>query len=564
MTQTAAPSSPKSIDRSMWIDCLLLSLAIFLAYGQASTHNFIEFDDATYIYANPRVAEGFSWSNVWWALTNTDASNWHPLTWLTIFLDRCWLGAHTGGYIMMNVVWHIGTACLCYLAFRSVTGRRFWALTIAIVLALHPVNVENVAWYSERKSLVQAFFWFAGILAYFRFLRTGRRLDYGWLLIAHLLGLMAKPMQVTFPCALVLLHVLHDALKAGERKSWSRRSVDSALASARLVWPLLVLSLLVAFITAKAQTVAINGLEYLSLEQRIINIARSYVSYLGMTFSPGELAPFYPLFKEELTWGAFTQASVILAAITIGLWFLRRIELCLGWLWFLGTMIPVIGLVQVGSQSHADRYLYIPMVGLCFLYPALFDMVHTLSARIMRVSKLIWLAGLTASMLVACHIQVGYWRNGVELFRHSLATTGDCVTGVNCLSMAYLRSERYKEAIRFSDEKIAIATQQGTIAKLTGIKAHAQYCLGLHHEAIANGKRALELGESTPLLLWVMTVSHLAIGENSKALVFAQAAKSAATGKQTLGAYRDDAIAADCDRIIALINEANAEPSATR
>ncbi len=561
---TQETSTPRGkVDRSPWIDCLLLALSIFLVYSQVAAHSFIEYDDATYIYANPRVAEGFSWANVWWALTNTDAANWHPLTWLTIFLDRCWLGAHTGGYIMMNVVWHIGTACLCYLAFRSVTGRRFWALTIAIVLALHPVNVENVAWYSERKSLVQAFFWFLGILAYFRFLRTGRRLDYGWLLIAHILGLMAKPMQVTFPCALVLLHVLHDSLKVGARESWSRRSADSALASTKLVWPLLALSLLVAFITTQAQTVAINPLEYLSIEQRIINIARSYVTYIGMTFSPGELAPFYPLFKEELTWGTFVQASAILTAITLGLWFLRRIELCLGWLWFLGTMVPVIGLVQVGSQSHADRYLYIPMVGLCFLYPVLFDMVHHLSARIMRVSKLIWLTGLTAGMLVASHIQVGYWRNGVELFRHSLAVTGDCVTGVNCLSLAYLRSNRYEEVIRFVDQKIAIATQQGTIAQLTATKAHAQYCLGLHNEAIASGKRALELGGQTPLLLWVMTVSHLAIGENEKALNFALAAKAAAQEKHPVGAFKDKEIVADCDRIIALLDEGKEEHPTT-
>jgi hypothetical protein len=543
----------------VWIDCLLLSLAIFLAYAQVATHSFIEYDDATYIYANPRVTEGFSWANVWWALTNTDAANWHPLTWLSIFLDRSWLGAHTGGYIMMNVIWHIGTSCLCYLAFRSVTSRRFWALTLAVVLALHPVNVENVAWYSERKSLVQAFFWFAGILAYFRFLRTGRRLDYGWLLIAHILGLMAKPMQVTFPCALVLLHVLHDALKAGARESWSTRSVQSALASARLVWPLLVLSLLAAFITAKAQTIAINPLEYLSIEQRIINITRSYVTYIGMTFSPGELAPFYPLFKEELTWRAFALASSILVGITIGLWALRRIELCLGWLWFLGTMVPVIGLVQVGSQSHADRYLYIPMLGLCFLYPTLFDMLRILSARFILAGKLIWLTGMTAAMLIACHLQVSYWRNGVELFRHSLAVTGDCVTTVNCLSLAYLRNNRFEEAIRFSEDKLKIATQQETIAKLTGAKAHAQYCIGLYKEAIVNGKRALDLGERTPLILWVLAVSHLAIDEQSEALEFAVAAKSAAMDKKTVGAFKNEAIATDCDHIISLIQEANAE-----
>lgn len=489
------------------LHCLLLTLAIFIPYHQVAQHRFVEFDDAIYAFGNVYIVRGWSWDSIVWAFSNTDTANWHPLTWLTHLIDREIFGAHAGGYFLMNVAWHTASTCLCYAAFHRVTRNRFFAFTVALIFAVHPANVENVAWASERKSLVDALFWFLGIIAYFDYLETRQFKQYGLLIITHCLGLMGKAMHVTFPCAIVLLHLLHLTWQHGGRALPWRDYRAALLESLKIVWPMLLLTVYFSALTAVSQRVAMSNLETLSVSGRFINVLLSYQRYLEMFFSPQELAPFYPLFFLSLKPAQAILPLIILGLTTLGLLWLARVRpsALLGWFWFLGTMVPVVGLVQVGSQSHADRYLYIPMIGLAFVIPELFALVQSWSQRTRAFAQTAWLALAALFFGSATYIQVGYWRNGVELFTHSLSVTGDCLTSVNCLAASYLRQERYHEAITFLDSKIAVAKNPDNISKFHTMKAQAYLMLKQYDDVIATVKKSVDLGRKEAINHWLLT-----------------------------------------------------------
>ena len=207
--------------------CLGLVLAIFIPYHQVAGHRFVEFDDGLYTFQNTYIIRGLTWDSVCWSFSNTEAANWHPLTWISYLVDRELFRSHPGAYLMENVAWHALASCLCYLAFLKTTKSRLFAFTVALILAVHPANVENVAWASERKSLLDAVFWFAAIITYLDFIETRSFRSYGFTAIAHMLGLMCKAMSVTLPFTLVLVHLLYLVYHPDPRASsvrWPRRA----------------------------------------------------------------------------------------------------------------------------------------------------------------------------------------------------------------------------------------------------------------------------------------------------------------------------------------------------
>jgi hypothetical protein len=506
--------------------CLGLVLAIFIPYHQVAGHRFVDFDDGIYAYQNTYIIRGLSWDSICWAFTNTESANWHPLTWISNLVDRELFGAHAGGYLLENVAWHALATCLCYVAFWRTTRTRLFAFSIALIFALHPANVETVAWLSERKSLLNAVFWFCAIISYIDFIETRSFRSYGVTIIAYLLSLMSKAMSVTLPCTLILIHILY-LLYHPERRAAApgfRHYLKKLLLP---VVPLLLISVYFSAVTVSAQAPAMAGLSY-PIGLRCLNVIISYGRYLEMFFHPTELAIFYPLFYTALTIRAAIPSALVLFLITTGVLSLARKEprLLIGWCWFLGTMVPVIGLVQVGSQSHADRYLYIPMLGLAFVFPVLFDALRSMSAAGRRILAAASLLVLGVSMTCATQVQVSYWKDGVSLFRHSLAVSGDCLTSVYNLTVAYGRLERFDEMIAFADSKIAVATVPENKGRLEALKGIAFYAIAKYKESVASAENALKWGNTEKSVYWTLAISNYQLGRFDEAAKYLTKAKA--------------------------------------
>jgi tetratricopeptide (TPR) repeat protein len=506
--------------------CLGLVLAIFIPYRQVAGHRFTEFDDGIYTFYNTYIIRGLCWESIRWAFTNTEAANWHPLTWLSHLIDRELFSSHPGGYLLENVAWHALASCLCYLAFLKATGSRLFAFTVALFFALHPANVENVAWTAERKSILNAVFWFSAIIAYLAYLETRSFASYGLTIIFHILGLLSKAMSVTLPCTLILIHLLYLSYHPDRRdtsSSWLKY-VQKLIVP---ILPLLALSIYFSAVTMSAQSIAMADTVY-PVGHRLINVLLSYERYLAMFFCPRNLAVFYPLFFQDLAFRQAIPAILILCALSLLALLLvrRQPQLLIGWCWFLGTMVPVAGLVQVGSQSHADRYLYIPMLGLAFVFPVLFEELHSMGTSARRVLIGVSLAGFGISMIVATQIQVSYWQDGVTLFQHSLSVTGDCETSVQNVAVAYSRAERYRELIAFCDSKIAVAQNPLHKGELATFKASALNNTYKYEAAIESALKALAWGDAEVSTYWVLALSHYRLGHSDKALEYLKKARA--------------------------------------
>lgn len=476
--------------------CSGLILAIGFCYFQVAGHRFIEFDDALYIFNNSRVISGVSWTNLVWAFTNMEAANWHPLTWISYFIDRELFGPYPGGYLLMNVAWHMLASCALYLSCVKLTGSRLQAFVIALLFSVHPANVESVAWASSRKSILDAIFWFAGIWTYLRYLESRNRVFLLLTIVTHMLGLMSKSMHVTFPCTLWLVHLLRNWIQCPADAKWDRIKADF-WAAFRLTAPMLLLSLYFCLITLHAQRPALSTLDGLPLSPRLINSIQSYWRYVPMFFFPREFAPFYPFFFEGLHFGLIIRPLLSILGLTVLLlWLGRRSPLVsIGWLWYLGTLVPVIGLVQVGSQSHADRYLYIPGVGLAMVWAGLFALLPR--PRLARGFAVCCLITLAASLMIVTERQVAKWRNGITLFTHSLNVTGDCLTSVIALSSAYARGERFVEGLAFVQSKIAVAKNPANVARLLADQGAFHLALNQNESALRALEHAIELGAKT-------------------------------------------------------------------
>jgi protein O-mannosyl-transferase len=424
-----------------------LSVLVLIVYLQTSTFQFINFDDNLYVYENSMVMSGLNWTSIKWAFTNFHTGNWHPITWLSLELDVKFWGGIPGSHHVMNVMFHLFSAVLAYLAFERMTGRFLESLAVAALFAVHPTHVESVAWIAERKDVLCSVFWFASMWCYVRWCQAEAKpwtIFYLAALFLFAIGLMAKPMAITLPFVLVLCDIWPLRRSGnGKSKDYVRLLVEK--------WPFLLLSIASAVVTVIAQRSvgAVQSLVRLPIELRVENSIFSYAKYVFMAFWPAKLAVWYP-YERDISLGEVAAATAFLCGITaICIWqFQKRKYLLVGWLWFLGTMVPVIGLIQVGAQSMADRYTYIPYFGLFIMVvfggSEIFDSLG-LNRRIL-VAAVSIVVVILASL---SFIQTGKWSDNETLYRYTLAVTKDNYLIAQNLCGHLLTETRIDEAEQF-------------------------------------------------------------------------------------------------------------------
>jgi protein O-mannosyl-transferase len=444
---TAIANPFTSSHPARWV-ALGLALVTMLLYLPAGWHGFILEDDPEYVTENAMVNSGLSWAGVKWAFFGWHASNWHPLTWLSHQLDCQLFGLNAGAHHLVSVLFHAANAVLLFLVWRRLTGTLWPAAVVAALFAWHPLHVESVAWVAERKDVLSTFFGLLALLAYARYVaeaqvRPPRAKNYfGWSLAAFALGLLAKPMLVTLPFVLLLLDY------------WPlRRFTDpwrERVAVARLIlekWPFFLLTILSCVCTFLAQrSEAVISLQSESVALRVENSLVATATYVGQTLWPVNLGAFYPL-PQHYAPARVVVSLAVLLGISLLVWWARRKDPCLlmGWLWFLGMLVPVIGLVQVGGQAHADRYTYLPAVG---LFVAIVFGLTSLGRR-WRLSAR-WNTCAAALVLAVCLVltarQLSFWRDSQTLFEHTLAVTGQNIQAHMLLAYVYHEQGRLAEA----------------------------------------------------------------------------------------------------------------------
>ena len=437
--------------------CIFLAAMTWLVFGQTLRHEFVSFDDNLYVCENPAVTHGLNLKGVGWAFTHIVVANWHPLTMMTHMLDCRLYGLNAGGHHLTNVLLHTASVILLFLVLRRMTGALWRSALVAAVFAIHPLRVESVAWVAERKDVLSGLFFMLTLWAYVRYVGKSKahspksKVFYGLVLLFFVLGLMSKPMVVTLPFVLLLLdywplnRFTPPPVPAvtGKGDSLKNHFLPWRLILEKI--PLLALSGAACVATMMIQKDIIAPVP---LALRIGNAAVSYVVYLRQMFCPAGLAVLYPYPQNSLPGWKIALAVVLLAAISAGV-FLRRQRqpyLLMGWLWYLGMLIPVIGLVQVGGQAHADRYTYLPQIG---LYLALIWAAGSLGAG-WRHRRVV-LGGLSTVILVAlifcARTQTSYWRNSESLWTHTLACTSDNDIAHYNLGDALVKMGRRDEAI---------------------------------------------------------------------------------------------------------------------
>lgn len=444
---------------NLWI-CLVLLLATAATYIQTATFDFVNYDDPDYVTNNPHVRDGITGNGIQWALTSGDAANWFPVTRISHMLDIQLFGLDSGAHHLTNVLIHAVAAMFLFGFLLEATHARWPSAFVAAIFALHPLHVESVAWVAERKDVLCALFWFVALWAYVR----GR---YVLVVAAFCLGLLSKPMIVTLPVVLLLLDF------------WPlRRAV-----TARQKIPLFALSAVSALVTILVQkgSGAVEALSTVPLALRLQNAAVAYVIYIVKTFWPSRLAVFYPYPVDMPVWQPILAGLAILGISGL-VWAARRTRpyLAVGWGWYVVTLLPVIGLVQVGSQARADRYIYVPMVGLLLM---LAWGAADLPQRLPRVRMAI--AGVAVAVCACCvpltFAQAQYWKNSETLFQHALSvTTGNSLAEHNLGSYLLNAPGRLPDAIahlqaalRITPDSASIHSDLGTALAKSGLPAEA-------------------------------------------------------------------------------------------
>jgi len=403
--------------------CLLLVVATLALYNPVNRHPFVNYDDDRYITENPHVHNGLTWRTITWAFTATEQGNWHPLTWLSHALDYQLFHQNPAGHHLTSLLIHAANAVLLFLFLMYATRRLGPSLFVAALFALHPINVESVAWVAERKNVLCTFFFFATLIAYCWYARQPDWRRYLVFAGLFLLGLMSKPMVITLPFVLLLL----DYWPLGRIRGGHADATAAPLS--KLVvekLPLIALSAASAVITMQAQRAggAMRSTAQFSLAVRLENAVMAYAMYLWKMIWPSHLSPIYPHPGDSLAgWQVGTSALVLLAMTAVALKFRARRYLLTGWLWFLGTLVPVIGLVQVGDQAMADRYAYIPLVGIFIMIAwRIADLAD--SKQIGLVVRVIPAACVLLALSFATNRQLGYWSSNYDLWTHAVAVTG--------------------------------------------------------------------------------------------------------------------------------------------
>ncbi|HLK66978.1 MAG TPA: tetratricopeptide repeat protein [Bryobacteraceae bacterium] len=388
--------------------CLLLLAAVLAVYAQTLHFDFVTFDDPDYVTENPHVQAGLTLAGLKWAFGSAFAGNWFPLTWISHMLDCQFFGLDSGWHHFMNVCIHALTTMLLFVLLRRATGAPGRSAIVAFLFAVHPLHVESVAWVAERKDVLSGLFWVLTLWAYSRYAERPEAQRYGLTFLMFALGLMAKPMLVTLPLVLLL---------------WDRWPLDRGFRILEKI-PFVALSAAASVVTyiVHANAGAAPSFVLIPPALRVENALVSYARYLLSMLFPMDLAVFYPYSVSSLALPA-AIAAIVVAAITIAALraFPDRPYLTVGWFWYLVTLLPVIGLIQVGSQSHADRYTYIPMIGVSIA--VVWGLSEILAPR-PRVG-IAAAAAVCAACLVLTWMQLQYWRDSVALYQRAIDVTAD-------------------------------------------------------------------------------------------------------------------------------------------
>jgi len=463
---------------------LLLALATLLAYLPATHDLFINYDDDDYITQNQIVQKGLTWAGVKWAFTTCHASNWHPLTWLSHMTDCELFHLNSGGHHFVNVLFHAANAALLFMLLLGLTDALWPSAFIAALFAWHPMHVESVAWVSERKDVLSTFFALLALLSYVRFTQDNRRRNFWLAVIFFALGLMSKPMLVTLPFVMLLLDYWPlQRIQDSKAKTWNVR--PCALEK----WPFFLLAALSSTVTFLAQrNDAVASLAKVPLTLRFENAILAYADYLLKTIWPTQLAVFYPLSKH-LAWAPVATAAAVLILISAVAWLERRRSpwLLVGWLWFLGTLMPVIGLVQVGDQAMADRYGYFPLIGIFIAFTfAIAKGVNR--SRFAKTTCAVAGVLILSACLVLTENQLRYWRDSESLFSHAIAVTKDNALAHLNLGAALDEQNRPDEALIEYQKALQLAPYRheifNNIGKLLNDEGKPEAALTYCREAV--------------------------------------------------------------------------------
>jgi protein O-mannosyl-transferase len=475
----------------LWLTSLLICLALtaftWLVFGQTLRHEFVNFDDHVYVYENRFITSGLSIDGLIGAFTHTHARNWHPLTTITHMVDCSLYGLKAGGHHFTNVLLHTVAVVLLFLLLQRMTGALWQSAFVAAVFAIHPLHVESVAWVAERKDVLSGVFFMLTLLAYVHYARAPSLRRYLMVAFVFALGLMSKPMLVTLPFVLLLLDYWPLRRITDQRSHPGHQLLK--LLPEKL--PLLALSALSCLATLLAQKHDPSAIDQLPFMWRLNNAFVSCVTYIWQMFWPARLAVFYPHPNNRLAlWEVFLAVAFLITASLAAISLRRKKPYVVtGWFWYLGMLIPVIGLIQVGEQGHADRYTYLPQIGLYILIAwTIADLVQRSWARGRRRVLLAIAAVTVIAVLSGCaFVQTAYWKNSEALWAHALAVTKDNDVANNNLGFLFMRQGELDKAI----------SQFNTALKIRSEHPQTHYSLGaaLIHNNLGNALAKKQLAD---------------------------------------------------------------------
>ena len=512
--QIRSSHSPAPRATILGVSIFLMAIT-WLVFGQTLRHPSINFDDQGYVFQNPQITTGLTSTGILWAFTHSHMENWHPLTSISHMLDCQLFGLNAGGHHFTNVLLHMIAVILLFFVLWEMTGALWRSAFVAAVFAIHPLRVESVAWIAERKDVLSGVFFMLTLGAYVCYVRKPASMRYVIVVLVFALGLMAKPMLVTLPLVLLLLdywplnRVGNQTAEVRNRRGGvsGQRSVVRGLVREKI--PLLVLSAGSSIITLFVQRNAASFIESLPLLWRIRNALVSYVAYIWQMICPIRLALVYPHPGYGLSFWKVATAIAFLAGVTaVVLAFRkRRRYLVTGWFWYVAMLVPVIGIVQVGAQARADRYTYLPQIGLYLMATwTIADL--SVAWRYRRQILAATAAAVIAALAWLAWIQNTYWRDSETLWTHTLAVTAHNDVAHANLAEVLLREDRIDEAISHSEEALRIHPSDGN--------AHDTLALGLFRrgrveEAVGHWKETVKIKphdlSAQANLAWVLATS---------------------------------------------------------
>jgi Tfp pilus assembly protein PilF len=482
---------PPTSNLMLLLMCLALCLSTIAIYSQLGGHGFIAYDDDQYVYENSHIKNGLTPSTVKWAFTTYYYANWHPLTWLSHMLDYQLFGLNAGGHHVMNLLFHLASVIILFIALFRMTNKPWRSFIVSAIFALHPLHVESVAWISERKDVLSTFFGLLTLLFYVRYAEAPSKRRFAFVVSALTLGLLSKPMLVTFPFVLLLID-----LWPLERLRWPLNAarVKQLVAEKALLFVLIVPVSIFTFF-AQQRYGAVESLVHLSFPARLGNASIAYINYLGKTLWPTKLAVLYPIQTPSAHYAVV--AFILLSAITCAVVYSvkRRPYLLVGWLWYLGMLIPVIGLIQVGAQSIADRYMYLPLVGLSMaIVWGTAEFIN--GKRILANAAIAFAAVALLCFGFLTYRQALLWKNSRLLFEHTVDITKGNFIINNNLGVILAGEGKNNEAIAHYRQALSINPDYAEAHANLG---HELLGIGNYQESYTHLSMALRMKPDQPI-----------------------------------------------------------------